>query len=270
LLADTHCHLNFNSFDPDRPSVLERAREAGVLRILNPGIDLPSSNAAVKLAGDCPEVFAAIGVHPNDALTWSDSTAAELRQLCLQEKVAAIGEIGLDYYWQKSPADLQKEILRAQLCVAAETGLPVVIHIRDATREDRQAMVDCLDILEEWQAGLSKQMNPLANNPGVLHSFSGNLEDARRAIAMNYYIGVTGPVTFPKSQVMQEVVREVKEDRLLIETDAPFLTPEPFRGKRNEPAYVKFVAEKIAAIKGYTYDHVCDLTTENAGRLFHW
>lgn len=270
MLADTHSHLNFNTFDADRGEVLQRAREAGVVRILNPGIDLPSSNAAVKLAEDYAEVFAAIGVHPNDALSWNDSSITELRNLAQHAKVAAIGEIGLDYYWKKAPIDLQQQIFRDQLNLAAEIGIPVVIHVRDTNPDESQAMVDCLKILDAWIAGLLDDRNALADNPGVLHSFSGNQEDARRAVSLGFYIGMTGPLTFPKSLVMQLVAASVPLERLLLETDAPFLTPQPHRGQRNEPAYVRYVAEKIAQLRDYTYQDVIGTTTDNSVRLFDW
>ncbi len=270
MLVDTHCHLNFSAFDTDRVEVVQRAREAGVSRILNPGVDLPSSHAAVKLAVTFPEVYAAVGVHPNDALSWEESTYTELQKLAKQSKVIAIGEIGLDYYWNKAPNDLQQRIFKAQLQLAAENHLPVVIHVRDADPEHRPAMQDCLNILKTWRTNLLEDGNPLADNPGVLHSFSGTDEDARLASSMNFCLGITGPVTYPKSIQMQAVVVQGPFDRLLIETDAPFLTPNPYRGKRNEPAYVHYVAEKIAQINGYTYDNLSEITTQNAGRLFHW
>jgi len=270
LLVDTHCHLNFNAFDTDRVEVVQRAREAGLTRILNPGIDLPSSHAAVKLAETFPEVHAAVGVHPNDALSWEESSYTNLQALAQQNKVVAIGEIGLDYYWHMAPHDLQQQIFKAQLKIATENHLPVVVHVRDADQEQRPAMQDCLNILKAWHTNLLETGNPLANNPGVLHSFSGTQEDARQASSLNFYLGITGPVTYPKAFVMQAVVAQGPSDRLLIETDAPFLTPNPYRGKRNEPAYVHYVAEKIAQINGYTYDNLSEITTQNAGRLFHW
>jgi len=270
LLVDTHCHLNFNSFDKDRDSVLERARDAGIARILNPGIDLPSSYAAVKLAEDHDEVFAAIGVHPNDALSWDDTTCRELRNLAEHGKVAAIGEIGLDYYWMQAPAEMQQMIFQEQLEIAAQTGLPIVVHIRDANPEERRATEDALNILDAWQKELENDGNSLAATPGVLHSFNGSTIDADRAAKLNLYIGITGPVTFRKAVQLQQVVANVPVTHLLIETDAPFLTPHPYRGQRNEPAYVRYVAEKIAQIKDYTYEEICEVTTNNAGRLFHW
>ena len=250
--------------------MLERARDAGVVRILNPGIDLPSSYAAVKLAEENAEVFAAIGVHPNDALSWDENSLEKLHILARHPKVVAIGEIGLDYYWKRAPIGLQQEIFRTQLEVAAQVGLPIVVHIRDAQAEDHQAMEDVLKILGAWQIELVNTGNPLASNPGVLHSFSGSTLDASRALTQNFYIGITGPVTYRKAVGLQQVASSIPMDRLLVETDAPFLTPHPFRGQRNEPAYVCYIAEKIAQVTDYTYDVVSEQTTINAGRLFHW
>jgi len=270
VLVDTHCHLNFDSFNNDRGAVLERAREAGVERILNPGVDLVTSQAAVDLAESIPEVFAAVGVHPNDALTWDDDTPDKLRELAKHPKAVAIGEIGLDYYRNQTPLDIQKWVFRQQLSIAAEIGLPVVIHMRNTNPEDRQATVDILQVLSEWQSELAKVGSPLENNPGVLHSFSDDEEAARQAIQMNFRIGITGPVTFRNAPVLQRVAGWLPLDRLLIETDAPFLTPHPYRGQRNEPAHVRFVAEKIGQIRSLSYEVVAKATTTNAMRLFNW
>jgi TatD DNase family protein len=270
LLVDTHCHLTFHTFDGDRQEVLERAREAGVRRILNPGIDLPSSREAVALAESQPDVYAAVGVHPNDAQTWEDDTLDMLRTLGRHPKVAAIGEIGLDYYWEKTPHDLQQEVFRRQLELAAELTLPVVIHTRNQSAEDPAATIDALEILSEWQAGLVQQASPLAERPGVLHSFSGDEPAARRAIEIHFWIGITGPVTFRNAPDLQQLVANLPPERLLIETDAPFLTPQPYRGRRNEPAYVRYVAEKIGELQGQSLETIAQITTANAERLFHW
>jgi TatD DNase family protein len=270
VLVDTHCHLNFDSFNNDRGAVLERAREAEVERILNPGVDLVTSQAAVKLAESHPEVFAAVGVHPNDALTWDNNTPDQLMELAKHPKVVAIGEIGLDYYRNQAPHDIQKWVFRQQLTLAAEVGLPVVIHMRNTNLQDREATVDVLHILSEWRSELAKVGSPLEDYPGVLHSFSDDEEAARQAIQMNFRIGITGPVTFRNAQVLQHVAGSLPLDRLLIETDAPFLTPHPYRGQRNEPAYVRFVAEKIGQIRSLSYDVVAKATSTNAKRLFNW
>lgn len=261
--TDTHCHLDITTFDADRQMVLTRARQAGLIRILNPGLDLESSRAAVRLAQQVPEVYAAVGVHPNSALTWDDDTYRALQSLAQEPKVVAIGEIGLDYYRKRAPVDLQKRIFKCQLDLAAELGLPVVIH-------NRQATGDVLDILAGWQADLVKSGSDLARRPGVLHSFSGVLEDAHAAVAKHFRIGITGPVTFKNAPDLQEVVQHLALDHLLIETDAPFLAPHPYRGRRNEPAYVRYVASKIGELQGEAVEMVARRTTENAHQLFRW
>jgi TatD DNase family protein len=270
LLVDTHCHLNFESFDRDREAVIERACQAGVTHMLNPGVDLPSSRAALGLAEIYPQVYAAVGIHPNDALTWDASTLSELLELTKHPKVVAIGEIGLDDYRQRAPRDIQERIFRQQLGLAAERGLPVVVHVRNAGPDDRRAMTDVLRILAEWQDQLRACLSNLAESPGVLHSFSGDLQAARRAMAYNFLIGISGPVTFRKAEETRQVVADHRLENLLVETDAPFLTPHPHRGERNEPAHVKYVVEKIAQIKDQTLERVADITTANAERLFRW
>lgn len=270
MLADTHCHLYFDSFDPDREAVLERARQAGVERILCPAIDLPTSRAAVDLAGAVPEVFAAVGVHPNDSAGWQPAWLDELRELAGRSKVAAIGEIGLDYYWEKVPHDVQQRALISQLELAGELGLPVVVHTRSAGPQDTRCMADALDILASWQAGLAGAGSPLAGRPGVLHSFSGDAPAAHRAIASNFRIGITGPVTFKNAPGLQMVAAALPLDSLLVETDAPFLTPAPHRGQRNEPAFVLLVLEKIAQLRAVPVEQAAQATTQNAERLFHW
>jgi TatD DNase family protein len=270
VLVDTHCHLNFDSFDLDRSAVVGRAEQVGVKRILNPGIDLETSRAAVTLAQTFPAVFAAVGIHPNEASGWSDITLDELRLLAAGPKVVAIGEIGLDYYWQRTERSVQILAFEQQLGLAADLGLPVVVHVRDASPDDRRAMQDALAILVEWQRHLVGHSNDLASRPGVLHSFSGDLDDARRAAASQFCIGITGPVTFKKAEILRQVAAGLNEDRLLVETDAPFLTPHPHRGERNEPAYVCFIAEKIAAVREMPYDNFAQITTDSAERLFRW
>ena len=270
MLTDTHCHLNFESFDTDRELVLERAEAADVKRILIPGLDLSTSRAAVAFASSHPNVHAAIGIHPNSADTWTPESLDELRELAQNPKVVAIGEIGLDYYWEVTPDQLQRKLLEDQLELSAELGLPVVIHIRDKDFVQEPALQNTLEILGAWQSGVRMNCPDLAERPGVLHSFSGNLNSAELAGEYNFNIGITGPVTFKKSARLREVVAGVSEDQILIETDAPFLTPHPHRGERNEPAYVRFVAEMIAAVRKTNFIQIADVTTANAKRLFHW
>ena len=262
-LTDTHCHLDFEAFDSDREIVLERARKAGLVRILNPGIDLKSTQSAIRLAEKNLEVFAAAGVHPNSATTFNQNTLQQLRELAAHPKVVAIGEIGLDYYRDWAPREVQLRIFRMQLELASEFCLPVIIHNRQATN-------DVLSILSEWHEQLSKDSSPLVENPGVLHSYSDDEENGSKAIALNFFIGITGPVTFQNARILQRVVSALPLSNLLIETDAPFLTPHPRRGQRNEPAMVRQVAEKIAELHLRTVADIATATTQNADRLFNW
>ncbi len=243
--------------------MLERACQAGVARILNPGVDLPSSQAALALSDEHPEVFAAIGIHPNEASKFSEDTIAELEALARHSKVVAIGEIGLDFYRDWAPPEAQKRILRIQLDLAKRLSLPVILHNREASQE-------MLPILAEWTSELANSTSSLASNPGVLHSFSGDLDTARQAIEMGFLIGLTGPVTFKNAPELQTVVAELPLGSVLIETDAPFLAPQPKRGQRNEPAFVRFTAEKVAELQHQPFKVVAEQTTANAQRLFHW
>ena len=290
ILTDTHCHLDLEIFNPDRSAVLERAAQAGVAHILIPGLNLPSSRSAVNLAASHPMLSAAIGVHPTEATTWNDSSSHELTTLATGASgnfgtsetsvpintsgssiVLAIGEIGLDYYWDSEPAALQNNVLRLQLDLAARVGLPVILHMREAKNtQHEQCAMDLLQILETWIASLRLNKNPLVERPGVLHSFSGSLETADRALRLGFYIGLTGPVTFRNAHARQEIVASLPLDHILLETDAPFQTPHPYRGKRNEPSYVRLIADKIALLQSRTVEEVAAVTSENARRLFAW
>ena len=238
--------------------------------MLDPGIDLPSSREAIQIADSFREVYAAVGVHPNSATTWTVETESALRRLAAHSKVVAIGEIGLDYYRDRAPKSLQQDVFRRQLALAGELGLPVIIHSRNLSQVERQATEDMLSILSEWRDQLGRAKSRIAEHPGVLHSFSDNLESAKRAIELGFFIGITGPVTFKNAVELQGIVAAVPLEHLLIETDAPFLTPHPYRGQRNEPAYVGQVAGKIAHIHQVPLETVADVTTRNAERLFHW
>ena len=263
LLVDTHCHLDFHRFDEDRDVVIQRAVEIGVAGIVVPGLDIPSSRAAIDLAERYPGIFAAVGVHPNEigANVSPDlaSTISTLKKLAQHPKVIALGEIGLDYYWDKTPAPVQHQWLKAQLELASELELPVILHNRDSTD-------DILLILEEWTAGGLPAS--LKDRPGVLHSFSATWEDAQRALALNFYLGFTGPITFKKADEMRRVAAKTPEERILIETDAPFLSPHPERGNRNEPAFVRHTATKLAEIRGVDFETIARITTRNAIDLF--
>jgi len=270
LYVDTHCHLDFNRFDSDRSEVLERARTAGLRRILNPGINLGSSRDAIGLAEANPEVYAAVGVHPNDGLSWDETTLEALRELAKYPKVIAIGEIGLDYYRDRASQYVQKMIFREQLELASEMELPVVIHSRNASKRDERATADVLDIISGWHRDLNSSGSKLAERPGVLHSYGGSLDMALEAISLGFWIGVTGPVTFHKADDLRAVVSGLPVESILIETDAPFLTPQPYRGKRNEPAHVRYVAGKIAELHNLSVENFTEITAANAKRLFNW
>ncbi len=262
-LVDSHCHLDFERFNEDRQAVISRALETGLERMLVPGIDLATSRAAVALAELHPQIYAAVGVQPNSGLSWERSTLKDLEDLASHPKVVAIGEIGLDYYWDDTPRDVQADIFDQQLALAGRLGLPVVIHNREATQ-------DTIDALLHWQGHLAAEGSPLAARPGVLHSYSGDITQAQPALETGFFLGISGPVTFKKAEQLRQVVSQAPLERLLIETDSPYLTPEPHRGKRNEPSYVRFVAHKIAELRQLPPDEVAQQTTENAARLLKW
>jgi TatD DNase family protein len=261
VLIDTHCHLDWDAFDADRDAVLARAVEAGVSIVLNPATDLERSARIMQYAEQHDAVYAAVGVHPNDSLGWNADSLATLNELAQHPKVVAIGEIGLDYHWDKSPKSVQHDTFRKQLAAAAEAGLPVIVH-------NREAGDDVVMMLTEWQADLKRAGSPLAERPGVLHSFSGTSAQAQKALAANYYIGLTGPLTFKNAGDLQQLASGLPLEKLLVETDSPFLTPHPHRGQRNEPAQVRLVAEKLAELKGLSFDEVAAATSANAQALF--
>lgn len=267
-LVDTHCHLDFEAYEDDLEEVLKRARQAGVQRILIPGIDFESSERILRLTERYSELYAAVGIHPNSATGWNADAVSRLAELARHPNVVAIGEIGLDYYRDRAPRDLQQQALQDQLQVAQDLDLPLVIHVRNADRDDRSCIIDVLQTLHTWQE--ERHTERRSDRLGVLHSFSGNAQEAQRAVELGFYIGITGPVTFKNAHTMREVVSSVPLRRQLIETDGPFLTPHPHRGQRNEPAYVQYVAEKIAEVRGESAPVVARATTENADRLFQW
>ncbi|MGC9333277.1 MAG: TatD family hydrolase, partial [Anaerolineae bacterium] len=233
MLVDTHAHLDHARFDGDRDAVLDRALEAGVAAIVTIGADLPSSRQAVELAARYERVYAAVGMHPHDARKLDGAALVELRELGQRPKVVAVGEIGLDFYRDLSPRDVQRRAFQAQLAWAARLGKPVVIH-------DRDAHEPVMEILAAWAGALSGSR--LEGRVGVLHTFSGDLLMAERAIELGFYISVSGPVTYHNARQLPDIVRALPLDRLLVETDCPFLAPHPYRGKRNEPAYTVHTA----------------------------
>jgi len=250
LLVDSHAHLEDEKYDRDREKVIEKCKK-DLTFLINVGSNLLTSKQSIELAHNYDFIYASAGIHPHDAQKEFDKVE-EIERLALQEKVVAIGEIGLDYYYNDPPKEFQKEVFTKQIRLAKKLNLPIIIH-------DRDAHGDILDILKkEWTKDLR----------GVFHSYSGSVEMAFQAIEMNFYISLGGPVTFKNAKKPKEVVKAVPIEKLLIETDSPYLTPEPYRGKRNTPVYVKFVAEKIAELREMSYEEVCRITAENAIKLF--
>jgi TatD DNase family protein len=262
VFVDTHCHLDWNAFDADRDAVIRRAIESGVTRLLTIGVDVPSSRRAIELAEQCAEVYAAVGVHPNDCADFDAEMLKEVRSLAQHPKVVAIGEIGLDYYRHKVDQAIQARAFQAQLELAAELGKPVIVHSREAA-DDVMVMLERHSSSRSIPAGL-------VTCHGVLHSYFDDLAILQRAFAIGFYCGVTGPITFKKSDRARDIIRQAPLDRLLIETDAPFLTPVPHRGQRNEPAYLRHVADTIAQVHGLALEVVAQQTTQNANQLLGW
>jgi TatD DNase family protein len=252
MLIDSHAHLNDRRFDKDRDKLIKKLKENGVEIVLNPGSNVASSVKAVSLANQYDNIYAAVGVHPHDVNDMNNDTIEILRSLAKKDKVVAIGEIGLDYYYDNSPRDLQRKWFREQIKLAKELKLPIIVH-------DRDAHGDTFDIIRE------EIDNDLT---GVLHCYSGNLELAKEYIKMGFYISFAGPVTFKNAKTPKEVVKGIPLDYILIETDSPYLTPEPHRGKRNEPLYVRYVAAMIAELKGISFEEVARRTSENVKKLF--
>ncbi len=248
-IVDSHAHLDFPQFDEDRDCVLERAHRAGIVAIVNIGTNVSSSRASVALAEAYDFVYATVGIHPHDAETADETALDALRALAHHPKVVAIGEIGLDYYRDYSPRPIQRQAFQKQLALAAEVGRPVVIHSRDAHAEVFAA-------LQAWEGS------------GVLHTYSAGPERLDDALEMGFLVGLSGPVTYPNAKRLRDVARSVPLDRLLVETDCPYLTPERHRGSRNEPAYVRHVTEAIAKARGESTERLAKATTENARRLF--
>jgi TatD DNase family protein len=259
-LVDSHCHLDLGQFDSDRDEVIARAAASGIRIIINPGIDLDSSQQALALAEHHRDIYAAVGVHPNDCAGFDDGTLVALRRLASHPKVVAIGEIGLDYYWKRVPHEQQKTALRAQLTLAADLGLPVILHSRDSN-------ADLLCELSQWGATIRKKRGAAAMI-GVWHAFSGGVSEAETAYKLGLAVGLGGPVTFRNARKLQALVPQLRPDRLLVETDAPYLAPHPHRGERNEPAYVWLVAQALSALYGITVEAVAAQTTANALSCF--
>ncbi len=267
MIVDTHCHLDLRQFDDDREAVIERAAAAGVTRLVNPAIDLDSCRRVLALAERHSQVYGALGVHPNDCAEFGDETLGELRDLAQHPKVVGIGEIGLDYYWEEVDHEQQKRALVAQLALAGELGLPVILHTRNAKDGSGACTEDLLYLLSQWVSEI-RSSQATGAIVGVWHAFSGTLEQARRAYDLGLVLGLGGPVTFLNARKLHALVPELDFDRLMLETDAPYLAPHPYRGQRNEPAYLTLVAEALARLTGKTADDIAAQTTATAKRCF--
>ncbi len=251
MLVDTHAHLQWGSFDKDREKVISRAREVGVECIVNIGFNLKGSRDAVELAKKHKGLYATVGIHPHNASQFNEKVLNNLKKLCENPRVVAIGEIGLDYYRNLSPRGAQKKTFETQLSLAKQLALPVVIH-------DRDAHADTLEILSKFKGEIT----------GVMHCFSGSREMAEQCIKSDFYISFTGSITFPNSHKLREIARWIDLNKILLETDSPWLAPQEMRGKRNEPAFLPFIAKKIADLKEISMDKLAAATTENARKIF--
>ena len=251
MIFDSHAHYDSSHFDEDRHELLSSMQENGVGTIVNSGADWDSVTEVVELAQQYPFVYAAVGLHPDEVGSLNEERFAYLKTQCQKEKVVAVGEIGLDYYWDNEAHDVQKKWFIRQLELARELDLPGIIHSRDAAE-------DTMKIMKEHAQGLR----------GVIHCFSYSKELAREYVKMGFHIGVGGVVTFKNGKKLKEIVEEIPLDRILLETDCPYLAPVPFRGKRNSSVYIKYIAEEIATIKGITYDDVVAQTEQNGKMLF--
>lgn len=253
MLFDTHVHLNDDQYDEDLQEVIERAQDNGIEKMVVVGFDEKTIKRAMDLIDTYDFLYAAIGWHPVDAIDLTDDYLKWIEELAAHPKVVAIGEIGLDYHWDKSPKDIQKQVFRRQIQLAKKLKMPIIIHNREATE-------DVVQILKEEHA---------EEVGGIMHCFSGSVETAEICLDMNFYISLGGPVTFKNAVKPKEVAKAVPLDRLLIETDCPYLAPHPYRGKRNEPAYVKLVAEQIAELREIELEELAEATTRNAKKLFN-
>lgn len=251
MLFDSHAHIDDEKFDADRDEVIARTFENGVVGFVNVGACMASSARSIALAEKYEKIYAAVGIHPHDAENALESDYDKLAAWSKHNKVVGIGEIGLDYYYDLSPRDVQQNVFIRQIDVARQMDMPIIIH-------DRDAHGDILEILKKEAKGIT----------GILHCFSGSLEMAKEIIKLGFYISIAGPVTFKNAAKLPEIVANVPLERLLIETDCPYLTPHPYRGKRNEPAYVKLVAEQVAGLRGIEFSALAKATCENAKRIF--
>lgn len=261
MLTDSHAHINLPAFNGDRDQVLARARKQGVSTIINVGIDLESSRESVHIAQSHPDIFTTVGFHPNNAHKMKEGDLSLLGELAGNPRVVAIGETGLDFYRKSSPRHRQLEAFQQHLDLAARLGLPVVIHCRNAHKE-------VLDIITPWAESNSHAAG-YDNGLGVIHCFSGDVILAHHYISLGFLISLPGSLTYPSAHDMLEVAQELALDKLLVETDSPFLAPQRYRGQRNEPSYVSLVVDKIAEVRQVPADTVARATSQNAANLFH-
>lgn len=252
MLFDTHVHLNARQFKDDRTEVIERAIASGVTRMVVVGFNEETIPLAIEIAEQYDFIYAAVGWHPVDAIDYRPEHIEYLATWCKHEKVVALGEMGLDYHWDTSPKHIQEVVFREQIQLAKKLNMPIIIHNREATE-------DVIRILQEENA---------SEVGGIMHCYSGNVEEMNLCLDMNFYISLAGPVTFKNAKELKEVAKHVPLNRLLIETDAPYLAPHPYRGKRNEPAYVTKVAEEIASLREMDYESICEITTKNAMEIY--
>ncbi len=259
MLIDSHAHINLPTFDRDREQVFARAKQGGVRAIINIGLDVKSSRASLKLAKKYDDVFSTVGFHPHEASELKDEDLETLAELAKDKRVVAVGEIGLDFYRNLSPRPSQLEAFRKQLDLAIELSLPVVVHCRQADKE-------VFNILSDW---VHSTLSAGRLRRGVIHCFSGDIEMALKYIEIGFYISLAGSVTYPSAGDLMQVAREIPLDRLLLETDAPFLAPQAYRGKRNEPAYVALIAEKVAQAREVPRETVANAAAKNTIELFN-
>lgn len=253
MLIDTHCHLDFPDFEAERDAIIERAREAGVAQMVTISTRVKRFDTILAIAEKYPNVFCSVGTHPHNADEELDVTADDLVRLSAHPKVVAIGEAGLDYFYDNAPRDAQAEGLRRHIAAARTTGLPLVIHSRSA---------------DDDMAAILTEESGKSAFPFLLHCFSSGPDLARIGVELGGYVSFSGILTFPKSEELRDIARTVPRDRMIVETDAPYLAPKPFRGKRNEPAYVAHTAEVLAQAIGVSSEEIAEITTENAFRIF--
>ena len=248
---DSHAHYNDEKFDLDRKEILENIYNSGITKLINAGYSLESSKKAIEIANNYDFIFATAGISPNDIEDFKEENLNEIRNLAKSKKVVAIGEIGVDYYWNKENKDLQKKVFISQIKLANELNMPIVIHTREA-------IYDTLDILK----------NNKCNKKGVFHCCPLNIDLVREGLKLGFYISFAGPVTFKNSKNAEEIIKMVPVEKMLIETDSPYLSPEPLRGKRNDSRNVKYIAQKIADIKNMKLEEISEITYKNAEKVF--